>query len=75
MFEMELFFIKKFYIGFKGTVIIEHDSTKFVVILIHSGAPHDSKIFNNILEKLQKRRIIHRKNKIIIFYKKSIYLK
>lgn len=59
---------KKFYIGFKATVVIEHDSAMPVVILIHSGAPHDSKIFDSILEELQKRRII-RKNDTIIFDK------
>lgn len=59
---------KKFYIGFKATVVIEHDSAMPVAILIHSGAPHDSKIFDSILEELQKRRII-RKNDTIIFDK------
>jgi hypothetical protein len=39
-----------------------------VDILIHSGAPHDSKIFDNILKELQKRRII-RKNDAITFDK------
>jgi hypothetical protein len=37
-----------------------------VAIIIHSGAPHDSKIFNEIMENLKKRRII-RKNDTIIF--------
>ena len=33
-----------FYIGFKTTVVIEHQSTMPVAIIIHSGAPpHDSK--------------------------------
>ncbi len=55
-----------FYIGFKATIVIEHDSTLHVAILIHSGAPHDSKIFNEVLENLQQRRIIQ-KGDIIIF--------
>ena len=37
-----------------------------VAIIIHSGAPHDSKIFNEIMENLRKRRIIQ-KNDTIIF--------
>ena len=41
---------------------------KPVAILIHSGAPHDSKIFDEILETLQKRRIIKKKD-ILIFDK------
>lgn len=55
-----------FYIGFKATIVIEQKSTLPVAIIIHSGAPHDSKIFTEIMENLRKRRII-RKNDIIIF--------
>ena len=55
-----------FYIGFKATVVIEQKSSMPVAIIIHSGAPHDSKIFNEIMENLKKRRII-RKNDTIIF--------
>ncbi len=57
-----------FYIGFKATIVIEHDSALPVAIIIHSGAPHDSRIFNEIMENLKKRRII-RKGDIIIFDK------
>ena len=55
-----------FYIGFKATIVIEQDSALPVAIIIHSGAPHDSRIFSEIMENLQKRRII-RKNDTIIF--------
>jgi hypothetical protein len=55
-----------FYIGFKATIVIEQKSALPVAIIIHSGAPHDSKIFNEIMENLKKRRII-RKNDTIIF--------
>jgi len=37
-----------------------------VAIITHPGATHDTKIFNEIMENLQKRRII-RKNGTIIF--------
>ena len=37
-----------------------------VAIIIHAGAPHDSKLFSEIMENLRKRRII-RKNDTIIF--------
>ena len=37
-----------------------------VSILIHSGAPNDAKIFDEVLQNLQKRRIIKRKD-IILF--------
>ena len=56
----------EFYIGFKATIVIEHESSLPVAIIIHSGAPHDSKIFTEIMENLRKRRII-RKNDTIIF--------
>ena len=59
---------KGFYIGFKATVIIDYDSMNPVSILIHSGAPNDVKLFDEIMENLQKRRII-RKGDIIIFDK------
>ena len=37
-----------------------------VAIIIHSGAPHDSRIFSEIMENLRKRRII-RSGDILIF--------
>src|SRR4030066_158510 len=43
-----------FYIGFKATIVIEQKSAMPVAIIIHSGAPHDSRIFTEILENLQK---------------------
>jgi hypothetical protein len=46
--------------------VIEHESAMPVAILIHSGAPHDTKIFTEIMENLLKRRIIRKKD-IIIF--------
>jgi len=57
-----------FYIGFKATIVIEHGSALPVAILIHSGAPHDSKLFDEVLENLRQRRII-RKGDTIIFDK------
>jgi hypothetical protein len=55
-----------FYIGFKATIVIEQKSALPVAIIIHSGAPHNSKIFTEIMDNLQKRRII-RKGDILIF--------
>jgi hypothetical protein len=59
---------KGYYIGFKATVVVEYSSAMPVAILIHSGAPHDSKLFDKILRELKKRRII-RNNDLIIFDK------
>ena len=38
-----------------------------VSILIHSEAPHDSKIFNKILQNPQKKRQIIKRKDIILF--------
>ena len=46
---------KGYYIGFKATVVLDYDSMNPVCILIHSGAPNDAKLFEEILENLQKR--------------------
>jgi len=65
-----------FYIGFKATIVIEHESAIPVAILIHSGAPHDTKIFTEIMENLRKRRIIRKKDTIIFdrgYYKYENY--
>jgi hypothetical protein len=57
---------KGYYIGFKATVVVEYTSAMPVMILIHSGAPNDSKLFDEILKELKIRRII-RNNDILIF--------
>ena len=65
-----------FYIGFKATIVIEYESAMPVAILIHSGAPHDTKIFTEIMENLRKRRIIRNKDTIIFdrgYYKYENY--
>jgi len=65
-----------FYIGFKATIVIEHESAMPVAILIHNGAPHNTKIFTEIMENLRKRRIIRKKDAIIFdrgYYKYENY--
>ena len=59
---------KGFYISFKATVVMDYESMNPVCILIHSGAPNDAKLFDEIMENLRKRRII-RKGDTIIFDK------
>lgn len=56
---------KGFYIGFKATVVLDFDSMNPVCILIHSGVPNDAKLFNEIMETLQKRRIIQKGDTIL----------
>lgn len=65
-----------FYIEFKATIVIEYESAMHVAILIHSGAPHDTKIFTEIKENLQKRWIIRKGDTIIFdrrYYKHENY--
>ena len=57
---------KGHFVGFKVTVVLNEKTMIPVSILIHSGAPNDSKIFDEVLQDLQKRRIIKRKD-IILF--------
>ena len=45
---------------------MESESAMPVAILIHSGAPHDSKIVTEVMENLRKHCLI-RKNDTIIF--------
>jgi len=59
---------KNYYIGFKLTMAVDYPSLRPLVFLLHSGSPHDSKLFEPIMEELQRRRII-RKGDTIIFDK------
>ena len=57
---------KGFYMGFKSTVVLDFDNMNPVCILIHSGAPGDAKLFGEIMENLQKRRIIEKGDTLIL---------
>jgi hypothetical protein len=59
------------FIGFKITVVLDEQTLCPVSILIHSGAPHDSKLFDEILKELKRRRIIKPKN--ILLFDKGYY--
>lgn len=54
-----------FYIGFKATVVLDFDSMNPVCILFHSGVTNDAKLFDEIMETLQKRRIIQKGDTIL----------
>ena len=62
---------KGHYIGYKVTMVLEKDSLTPVMILIHQGAPHDTKLFTEIMENLQKSRII--KPLDILLFDKGYY--
>ena len=46
------------YIGYKVTMVLEKNSLTSVLILIHKGAPYDTKIYKEVLENLKQSRII-----------------
>ena len=46
------------YAGFKVTIAIEQRTSKPLAILMHEGCPNDSKVFDDMLFELQKRRIL-----------------
>ena len=56
---------KGHFIGFKVTVVLNEKTMAPVSILIHSGAPNDSKIFDEVLQDPHKKRIIKRKDLIL----------
>jgi hypothetical protein len=62
------------FIGFKVTVVLDEKILCPVSILIHSGAPNYTKLFNEIMEELKRRRIIKPKNILLFdrgYYQKS----
>ena len=59
---------KGHYIGYKVTMVLEKNSLTSVLILIHKGAPYDTKIYKEVLENLKQSRII-RPLEILLFDK------
>jgi len=61
-------FFKKYYIGFKLKMAVDYSDMCPLTFLLHSGSPHDFRLFEPIMEELQRKRII-RKGDIKIFDK------
>ena len=59
---------KGYFIGFKATVVLEKDTLCPISVIIHSGAKNDSKIFEEVLEELNRRCIL-KKGQVILFDK------
>ena len=59
---------KGYYLGFKLTLILEYPTLLPLCVLLHTGSPHDSSLFEEILNELKRRRII-RNGDMIIFDK------
>ena len=62
---------KKYYVGFKVTVVLDKDTLCPVSILIHDGSPNDSKIYEEILSELKRRRLLSKRN--ILYFDKGYY--
>ena len=52
------FSFKCYYIGYKVTVVHKKNSLTLVLILIHKGVPHDTRIYKGVLKNLKQSRII-----------------
>jgi hypothetical protein len=57
-----------YYLGFKVTLIIEYPTLLPLCVLLHPGSPHDSALYEEIMDELKRRRII-RNGDMIIFDK------
>lgn len=68
---------KGHYAGFQMTLAIDYESLRPLAILIHPGSPNDTKIFDEMLSELKRRRLL-RKGQIILadrgFYSAYNYL-
>ena len=53
-----------YYIGFKGTFVLDYYTMMPVLFIIHPGSPHDSQIFPEVLEKMKKHHLLHENDKI-----------
>ncbi|MGL4669165.1 MAG: transposase [Methanobacteriaceae archaeon] len=68
---------KGHYAGFKLTLVLEYRTTKVLAVLIHPGSPHDSKIFDEILNELKRRRLVKKWKEILFdrgYYSAKNYL-
>ena len=62
---------KGYFIGYKVTVVLEKNTRTPVSILIHPGAPNDSKIFDEVLKELKRRSLI--KPKDLIYFDRGYF--
>lgn len=62
---------KKYFIGYKVTVVLEKSTLTPVALFIHPGVPNDAKIFDIILKELKRRHII--KHKDVLYFDRGYY--
>ncbi|MCQ8893729.1 MAG: transposase [Methanolinea sp.] len=54
-----------YYLGYKLTLVIEYPSLLPLCMLLHPGSPHDSALFEEIMDELRRRRIIQNEDLLI----------
>jgi len=54
-----------YYLGFKLTLVVEYPQLLPLCVLLHPGSPHDSALFEEIMEELKRRRIIRNGDRVI----------
>jgi len=57
--------VRGYYLGFKLTLVVEYPTLLPLCVLLHPGSPHDSVLFEEIMNELKRRRIIHNGDMII----------
>ncbi|MBO5100877.1 MAG: transposase, partial [Treponema sp.] len=62
---------KGYFVGYKVTMVLEKNTRTPVSILIHPGAPNDSKIFDEVLKELKRRGLI--KTKDLIYFDRGYF--
>ena len=60
-----------YFVGYKVTMVLEKKTRTPVSILIHPGAPSDSKIFDEVFKELKRRRLI--KPKDLIYFDRGYF--
>ena len=55
---------KKYFVGFKVSLVLEKTTLTPISIFIHPGAPSDARIFEGILKELKRRELIKKGDKI-----------
>lgn len=54
-----------YYLGFKLTLIVEYPTLLPLCVLLHPGSPHDSSLYERIMDELKRRRICRNGDTII----------
>ncbi len=57
---------KGHYLGFKLVLAIEHPSLKPLAFLLYPGSPNDSKLFDDIVNELLRRRVMRRGDILVL---------